>query len=61
MGLFDKFKQSKFEIKPFGKVKKEDIVKTENCLMLFYQMITKNSCQITMAVQLQTTDLMKFI
>lgn len=29
MGLFDKFKQSKFEIKPFGKVKKEDIVKIE--------------------------------
>lgn len=29
MGLFDKFKQSKFEIKPFGKVKKEDITKIE--------------------------------
>lgn len=29
MGLFDKFRQSKFEIKSFGKVKKEDIAEIE--------------------------------
>lgn len=61
MGLFDKFRQSKLEIKPFGKVKKEDIAKIEKSLMLFCLMITKNSCQITMAVQFQTMSLMKFI
>lgn len=29
MGLFDKLKRSKFEIKPFGKIAKEDIVELE--------------------------------
>lgn len=29
MGLFDKFRQNKFEIKSFGKVKKEDIAEIE--------------------------------
>lgn len=29
MGLFDKFRQSKFEIKPFGNAKKENIIKIE--------------------------------
>lgn len=61
MGLFDKFRQNKFEIKSFGKVKKEDIAEIEKSLMLFYLMITKNSCQITMVVQFQIMSLMRFI
>lgn len=29
MGLFDKFKRGKFEIKSFGKIAREDIVEIE--------------------------------
>lgn len=42
MGLFGEFKRGKFEIKPFGKIAKEDIVEIEKSLMLFSQMITNN-------------------
>lgn len=60
MGLFDKFRQNKFEIKSFGKVKKEDIAEIEKKFDV-YLMITKNSCQITMVVQFQIMSLMRFI